>query len=147
MVRRAPGLTAVALIAGLGLFPPLFCASARETKAFGARPGDTIIIQVDYGKVRINSWEQATVQTEIERVASQQSQLGNIEVIAHKQGDKIFARAFFYDYAGESVNLERLGASVSQRRRLGCKPDGVGHGNGRLCEGSLPVGTPWRQKT
>lgn len=106
MVRRAIGLSLVGLALGFGSLAPLFPASSKETKLFDARAGDTIIIRVDYGRVRINTWQQPGVQAEIERVASQQSQLGNIEVISHKQADKIYASAFFYDYAGESVNLD-----------------------------------------
>ncbi len=106
MVRRAIGLSAVALTVGLAVCALLFSASSKETKLFDARPGDTVIIRVDYGRVRITSWQQPNVQAEIERVALQQSQLGNIEVITHKQADKIYASAFFYDYAGESVNLD-----------------------------------------
>jgi VWFA-related protein len=81
-------------------------ASEEETRTLDCQPGDTLVVQNDFGRVRATSWDGSSMAAEIRRIALDSSQLENVVVALQRSGKKIFLQAFFYDYASESAYLD-----------------------------------------
>lgn len=77
-----------------------------EERSFKAQPGDTLVVENDYGRVRVNVWDQPTIEVRIRKIAAEESNLENIFVLSHRAGSRIFMRAFFYEYQAESLYLD-----------------------------------------
>lgn len=91
------------LIAGLaaaqdGVSPP-------ETKTFPAQPGDRIIIQSDYGRIRVRGTSASEV-TVTARATLIPGGANHLLFNARKTGDEIYVRALFGNTPGESVDVE-----------------------------------------
>jgi VWFA-related protein len=86
---------------------PVSAAVSRvEAGSFAAQPGDTLIVQNDYGRVRLAVWDHPQVEVRARQIAVDQDRLGNISVIQQKSSDKIFVTSHFYSFHSESVQLE-----------------------------------------
>ena len=79
---------------------------AVETQNFPAAPGDTVIIQNDYGRVQILAWDKPSVEARIRRISSDEQQLEKVGVVCRKNEDKIHIHAYFRPDGAESVYLE-----------------------------------------
>ena len=81
-------------------------SGSLETKTFASQPGDTLIIQNDYGRIQVRAWESSQLEAKIRRVAAEDDQRGHVSVVAQKKADKIFVYSFFTATPGESVDIE-----------------------------------------
>jgi Ca-activated chloride channel homolog len=100
---KKPAVILLLFIAGLAAAQD--GASPPDTKTFPAEPGDRVIIQNDYGRIRVRgtSASQVTVTT---RATLTPGGADHLLVDARKTGDEIFARALFGNTPGESVDFE-----------------------------------------
>ncbi len=80
--------------------------SPIESKSFSALPGDSLVIQNDYGRVQIAAWDSSLVDARILRNPPAQAGKESVRVVTQKSGNKIFVYAFFSGSGGESVDLE-----------------------------------------
>ena len=78
----------------------------REERLFSAVPGDTMVIQNDYGRIRISPASGEQVKVTIRKIAVSDDRLENVVVLAQKASQKIFLSTFYYDYQAESVYLD-----------------------------------------
>lgn len=77
-----------------------------STYSFKVAPGDSLIVENDFGRVKIKGWNEDRVEITARAVAADRAHLDNVNVVAQKAGDKIFVNCFFYRYSSESVDLE-----------------------------------------
>lgn len=102
--RRAALLLSVVLVLltrlSFGVDAPV------EVRRFPVSPGDTLLIQIDYGRVNVRPRPSGEMEAHLTKQAKTAQQFGNIEVLGQKQGNKIYLNAFFYSYQGESVSAE-----------------------------------------
>lgn len=80
--------------------------AAVETQEFACRPGDTLVIENDYGRVQVRTWDNNQVSARIRKIAADDSRLANVAVLSQKSGPKIYLHAYFYDYSSESVYID-----------------------------------------
>lgn len=71
-----------------------------------ARQGDTLVVENDYGRVRVNAWDQPMIEVTIRKIANDEASLEKIYVLSQRASSKIFLRAFFYEYQSESLYLD-----------------------------------------
>jgi hypothetical protein len=81
-------------------------AQRAETKSFPYEAGDTLVVENDYGRVRVSTWDNPMIEVAIREIAVDQSQLENVAVISQKVGNRVFLRSYFYNYKSESVYLD-----------------------------------------
>lgn len=102
--RRAALLLSVVLVLltrlSLGFDGPV------DVRRFPVSAGDTLVIQLDYGKVNVHPRPSGEMEAHLTKQARTPQQFENIEIIAQKQGNKIFLNSYFYSYQGESVSAE-----------------------------------------
>ncbi len=79
--------------------------SQIQTKSFAASPGDTIVVQSDFGRIRIRGGDIAEVQARIELVSSEKQQ-PEFQVASQKNGHEIYFYSFFSGQSQESVNFD-----------------------------------------
>ncbi len=79
---------------------------SMEQVSFPAAFGDQLIIENDFGKIRIQAWDRSEVEATIRRIAADAAKLKAVDVLKQKAGSRIYLRSFFYEYQGESVELE-----------------------------------------
>ncbi len=79
---------------------------AVEQVSFPAAAGDQLVIENDFGRIRVQGWDRDEVLATIRRIAVDAGRLNDIEVLKQKAGSRVYLRAFFYDYRSESVYLE-----------------------------------------
>ena len=99
----------IPLLSGLLLCTPLAAGQAgqdREERLFAATPGDTVVIQNDYGRIRVSPASGQQVKVVIRKIAVSADRLENVVVVAQKVSQKIFLTTFYYDYQAESVYLD-----------------------------------------
>ena len=97
------------LLSGLLLCTPLAAGQAgqdREERLFAALPGDTLVIQNDYGRIRVSSASGQQLKVVIRKIAVSDHRLENVVVVAQKVSQKIFLTTFYSDYQAESVYLD-----------------------------------------
>ena len=99
----------VPLLSGLLVCSPLSAVQTGqdlEERLFAAIPGDTLVIQNDYGRIRISPASGQQVKVTIRKIAVSDDRLENVVVLAQKASQKIFLSTFYYDYQAESVYLD-----------------------------------------
>ena len=106
-IRPILRLLSIGLPCLLGAFAGVL-AQARETRTFPFSPGDTLVVQNDYGRVRVQGSDSNVAEIDIRRLAPTKDQLENIVVLPQKTGNKLFINSYFYDYKAESVYLDVL---------------------------------------
>ena len=79
-------------------------SASAELKSFAALPGDTVIIQNDYGHIRIEPSTGSNVEVRIDKRTGSKATTPPT-VLADKRGDKIFIYCFFADSPGQSVDI------------------------------------------
>lgn len=77
-----------------------------EVRRFSVSPGDTLLIQNDYGRVNVSPRPSGEVEAHVTKQAKTPQQFENIEILAQKQGNKIYLNAYFYSYQGEAVSAD-----------------------------------------
>ncbi len=77
-----------------------------ETRSFPAQAGDSLVVQNDYGKIRVTGWDSPTIEARITRNWSSQAGKEYTKIAAQKSGNKIFIYCFFSGLGGESADLE-----------------------------------------
>jgi Ca-activated chloride channel family protein len=77
-----------------------------DVRRFPVSAGDTLIIQMDYGRVNVHPHPSAELEAHLTKQAKTARQFDNIEILGQKQGDKIYLNSYFYSYQGESVSAE-----------------------------------------
>ena len=75
----------------------LAATQSLETRTFNAQPGDTLIVQNDHGRVRVQAWNNPHIEARIQRIAAHNNRLDHISVAAHKTGNQIFISSSFGD--------------------------------------------------
>jgi hypothetical protein len=83
-------------------------AQTTETQLFYTNPGDTAIIQNDFGRIRVNRWDNPTVEVKIRKIAEDNQRLLNIDVVSQKSQGKLFIQVYFYEYQSETVFIDLL---------------------------------------
>ncbi len=106
MLRSAVAFIFAALILLAGAPPEVQGQAAVEEKSFSAQPGDTLVVQNDYGQIQIVGWDSIAVSVRIQRNSSGRAGKEGTRVVAQKSGSKIFVYCFFSGTGGESVDLE-----------------------------------------
>ena len=99
----------IQLLPGLLAFTSLGAGQARqdrEERFFAATPGDTVVIQNDYGRIRVLPVSGQQVRVVIRKIAVSDDRLEKVVVMAQKVSQKIFLSTYYYDYQAESVYLE-----------------------------------------
>jgi len=81
-------------------------AEDLEEKRIEVQPGDTLVVENDYGRVRVAAWDQPTIEVRIRKIATEEANLQNIYVLSQKNGSRVFLRGFFYEYESESLYLD-----------------------------------------
>ncbi len=84
----------------------LFAQAATGEKSFSAQPGDTLVVQNDYGRIQVTGWDSIAVTVRIQKNPSGQTGKEGSRIVAQKSGNKIFVYCFFSGTGGESVDLE-----------------------------------------
>jgi len=77
-----------------------------EVRHFPVSAGDTLLIQIDYGRVNIHPRPSNQLEAHLTKQAKSVQQFENIEILGQKQGNKIYLNAYFYSYQGDSVSAE-----------------------------------------
>jgi len=80
--------------------------SPVDVRRFPVSPGDTLVVQLDYGKVSVHPRPSGEMEAHLTKQAKTAQQLENIEIIGQKQGNKIYLNSYFYSYQGESVSAD-----------------------------------------
>ena len=104
-LSRNSFLALLIVLAGMAT-PLLGAVQSSETRTFDYHPNDTLIIQNDYGRVQVRTWDQPRLQIRIRRFANRKSDLEEVVVTAKKVQSKILLNAYFYKYDSQSVYLE-----------------------------------------
>ena len=78
--------------------------ASEELKSFAALPGDTVIIQDDYGHIRIEPSTGSVIEVRLDKRSGSKA-ASPPTVMADKRGDKIFVYCFFSDSPGQSVDI------------------------------------------
>jgi VWFA-related protein len=81
-------------------------AAADEVRSFPTQPGDTLLIQNDYGRITVRGSETSQVEARIRPVLVEKAGSEHVHVAAQKSGDKVFIYSFFGNAPGESVEIE-----------------------------------------
>ena len=68
-------------------------AQSIETRTFQALPGESIVVQNDYGRVRVSAWQEPFIEVRIRTIAADASELAAVSVVAEKRDGKIFVQA------------------------------------------------------
>jgi Ca-activated chloride channel homolog len=76
-----------------------------EAKSFPASPGDTLVVQDDFGRVQVRVSDVADVQARIQMV-SPGAPNADFQVASQKAGREIYIYAFFSGRGQEAVNLD-----------------------------------------
>lgn len=103
------------LVPALGLLAALHAtgtAQALENRQSYELPfsaGDSLIVQNDYGLVRIEPAATSdTVEVRVRTTAASAAGMANVSVVCQKVGTRIYVQAYFYRYSAESVTIEVL---------------------------------------
>jgi VWFA-related protein len=81
-------------------------AQTSRDYRFPYQPGDNLVVQNDFGRVRVEAWEEPEVQITVRAFANEESRIKNVSVNCQKVSSRIFAQAYFYDYSAESVYID-----------------------------------------
>ncbi len=105
-LRRGQTLIKLGLLL-LSMGSLLAGASQRaDTKSFPYQAGDTLVVENDYGRVRVSTWDNPMIEVSIREIAVEESQLENVTVLSQKVGNRVFLRSYFYNYSSESVYID-----------------------------------------
>lgn len=104
--KQAVGV-ALAVAFGMGGSVSAWAAETPlRAHSFPYSTGDTVVIQNDYGRVRVLGRSSTEVAVRERVLASDRSALENVGVVAQKVGDRVFLQTYFYDYRGQSAEFE-----------------------------------------
>jgi Ca-activated chloride channel homolog len=107
MFFRGHGAVLLLLAATLSMTRSGLAAdSPIEVRKFPVAAGDTLLVQLDYGVVRVHGRNAAQLEAHLSKHAKDTAGLENVELIAQKQADKIYLQSYFYDYQGQSVTVD-----------------------------------------
>lgn len=79
---------------------------STEQVSYPAAAADHVVVENDFGRVRVQAWDRNEVQATIRRIAGDAGRLSAVDVLKQKAGSRIYFRAFFYDYRNETVELD-----------------------------------------
>lgn len=85
---------------------PAVAAQATEVRTFPTLPGDSVVIQNDFGRIRVSPWERPEIEIRIRRISTSEEKLDDVSVVAEKSASRIFVQTYFYDFRAESVLLD-----------------------------------------
>jgi VWFA-related protein len=91
----------LAIVVAISIGPAL-----AETRTFDARQGDTLLIQNDYGRVRIRGAAGSQIAVSVEPTLSGAPGAEHVKVTTEKAGNNIFVYSFFGNAPGETVDVE-----------------------------------------
>lgn len=97
------------ILIGLSLFAipvPAAAAQATDVRTFPTLPGDSVVIQNDFGRIRVSPWDRPEIEVRIRRISASEEKLKDISVVAEKSASRIFLQTYFYDFSAESVLLD-----------------------------------------
>lgn len=81
-------------------------AESKELRVFDVSPGDTLVIENAYGRVRIQAWQKDQVEIRVRSVANDPKKLTDIGLVTQQVGSRIFIQSYFFDYDSESVQFD-----------------------------------------
>lgn len=93
---------------------PVYPASSGQGQTvhdyrFDHQPGDTLVIDNDYGRVRVQTWDKPEVTISIRIIAADPEQLRNVSTVCSKVGTRIFVTSYFFSFQAESVLIDVQG--------------------------------------
>jgi VWFA-related protein len=134
MRRKVPALALVfGLLGFTGL--PLRAQVGAETRSIAVKPGDTLNINDDHGKIRIRPWVGTAVEVKITKTSRGQVRMSSSGVIFRRSGDSVILHAFFSGLPGEAVDFEIRAPKFMNVTISGANPDidiGGIHGTVRI---------------
>jgi Ca-activated chloride channel family protein len=77
-----------------------------ETKTFAVQPGDALVINDDFGKIRIRPQEGANLDIKIQKTAPDQARKSFLRVESRRSGSTVFVNSFFSGASGEAIDFE-----------------------------------------
>ncbi len=120
MSRRRTLTLASAMACGLAGI--LGIGASPEIRTFPVQSGDTLVIQNDYGRVRIGSADGSALEVRIDRHSGSQA-AAQVSVFAEKRADRIFIYCFFDESPSESVDLEVRAPAFMNVALWGANPE------------------------
>lgn len=100
-----------------------------EQHTFSFLPGDTLVIQNDYGRVQVRAHPGSSeVRVRVRAIAADERNLPNVAVVAQKTGNKIHLHSYFYNFSAESVYLEVEAPAAANAIVWGANPAVEIHG-------------------
>ncbi len=85
---------------------PVQTEERTEAKSYTARPGDTLVINNDFGRIRVRPCNGAVLELRIRKVVADPAQKGFPEVLVQKTGAVISVNSSFTGAPGEAVDFE-----------------------------------------
>lgn len=76
---------------------------AGQAFEFPFNAGDSLVVQDDYGRIRIEPSSTDKVEINVRRIAASAEGMKNVSVVCRKVGTRIYVQAYFYRFAAESV--------------------------------------------
>ncbi len=112
---------ACAISATLGI------GASPEVRTFPVNAGDTLVIQNDYGRVRVEPATGSALEVRIQR-RSGSAAAAQVSVFAEKRSDRIFIYCFFADAPSDSVDLEIWAPAFLNLTLWGANPEVIARG-------------------
>lgn len=81
-------------------------AESTEEQQFPVEPGNTLIIENDYGRIRILGESRSHLDVTARVIAADADQLDSVTLVMARSGNKVFVRSYFHQYEAESVYLD-----------------------------------------
>ncbi|GAB4110109.1 MAG: hypothetical protein Kow001_10680 [Acidobacteriota bacterium] len=72
------------------------------------REGETLVVENDFGRIRVLAWEQPRLESRIRIIAAEAERLQNVTVACATSQNTHFVRVGYFDYSAESVYLDIL---------------------------------------
>ena len=101
--------SSTSLLLTFHLVPAALAQSPYEASEFHrivGSPGETLVVQKDYGKVRIRGADSPAVELTVRKMSQDPRQLDHVRILAQRTGSKIYVNSYFYQYVAESAHLD-----------------------------------------
>ena len=101
--------SSTSLLLTFHLVPAALAQSPYEASEFHrivGSHGETLVVQKDYGKVRIRGADSPAVELTVRKMSQDPRQLDHVRILAQRTGSKIYVNSYFYQYVAESAHLD-----------------------------------------
>lgn len=112
---------------GWGSASSLGSVVPQENRSFPVQPGDTLVIQNDYGRVRVEPAGGSALEVRIQRRSTSQT-AAPARIIAEKRTGRVFVYCVFADAPSDSVDLDIWAPAFMNVTLWGANPDVTARG-------------------